>query len=351
MRTQYYAEDLHRRIVDCLSQGGRAVLATVLSLQGSGPCKPGTMMLITEDHRTMGTVGGGPLEAEALELAKTVLLTGCSRMLVFSMTDKQAPESGMICGGRTEIFLELLDGSDSSVIRIWNQAMETRDAGRGSWLVRSIQEGTAKTGIGLLDPDGFDAGTLDTRVQDVEKIKEQGRGREPVIMSLGGTRWFVQPVIPSMTVFIFGAGYVAKELAPLCGLVGFRTVIIDDRREFANEERFPGAAEIHVPVSFTDVFDHLDIHVGSFIIIMTRSHLHDRDILARALKTDAGYVGMIASWRKRDVIYRSLLDEGFTTDEMRRVHSPVGVHIGARTPAEIAVSIAAELIAERAREK
>jgi xanthine dehydrogenase accessory factor len=353
MRAPQYAEDLFRRIVNCLSQGGRAVLATVLSLQGSGPREPGAMMLVTEDHRMMGTIGGGPLEAAALELAKTVFLTGRSRMLVFSMTDKQASENGMICGGRVEILLELFDGSDSSVIRIWNRAAEARDAGRSSWLVRSIRngeaEGTAETGIGFLDADGFEAGTIDVRFPAIEKIKEQGCGHEPVILNVGGTRWFVQPVIPSTTVFIFGAGYVAKELAPLCGLVGFRTVIIDDRREFANKERFPEAAEIHVPVSFTDVFDRLDIHAGSFIVIITRGHLYDRNILARALKTDAGYVGMIASRQKRDVIYQSLLDGGLVAEDLKRVHSPIGVDIGARTPAEIAVSIAAELIAARAR--
>lgn len=352
MKTAHRSEDVVRRVAEGLTRGDRVVLATVLSLQGSGPREPGAMMLVTEDRRTLGTVGGGLLEAAVLDRAKVVFQTGRSRILSFSMTDREASESGMICGGRVDVLLEWLDGSDPSVTRIWEQVSAARDAGRGSWLVRSIREGdadgTVDIGIGLLADDRFDAGTIDAAALDLETLKGQGCGAEPAMVDAGGVRWFVQPAPPAPTVFIFGAGHVAKELAPLCGLVGFRTVIIDDRREFANEERFPRAAEIHVPASFTDVFDALDIPAGSFIVIMTRGHLHDRNVLSCALKTAAGYVGMIASRRKRDIIYRSLLDEGFTLEEMKRVRSPIGVDIGAHTPAEIAVSIAAELIAVRA---
>jgi xanthine dehydrogenase accessory factor len=352
IKTPRRREDIYHRIAECLAGGNHIVLATVLSLQGSGPREPGAMMLVTEESATMGTIGGGLLEAEALNQAKAVFHTGHARIFAFSMTDRQTCENGMICGGRAEILLELLDGSTPSVIRIWEQAAESRDAGRSSWLVHSIRNddtgGMVETGIGLLQEDRLDSGTLNAPAPELENLKEQGCGSEPVILSSGGIRWFVQPVIPAMTVFIFGAGHVAKELAPLCGLVGFRTVIIDDRQEFANEERFPQASGIHVPASFTEAFEDLHIHAGSFIVVMTRGHLHDRNVLARALKTDAGYVGMIASRRKRDVIYRSLLDEGFAEEDVKRVHSPIGVDIGARTPAEIAVSIAAELIAARA---
>ncbi|MCX7635765.1 MAG: XdhC family protein, partial [Syntrophales bacterium] len=123
---------------------------------------------------------------------------------------------------------------------------------------------------------------------------------------------------------------------------------IDDRAAFANRERFPTAAEIHVVSPFTAFFDAVAIPDGAYIVIMTRGHLHDRDCLARALRTRASYIGMIASRRKRDIIFGALTEASFREEELRRVHSPVGLPIGARTPAEIAVSITAELIQHRA---
>lgn len=336
----------------CLALNERFVLATAVSRQGSGPREPGAMMLIFGDGGTAGTVGGGPLEAAVLEAAEEVLRTGRARLLSFDLTGVQAPASGMICGGRMEILLEAPDGSNPAVVRIWERVIDARRQGGNSWLVRSLACGGDRVdvaaGLGLLEKDRCDAGTLDIPEQDMERIREQGCRAEPVMLDAGGIRCFVQPVLPAATVFIFGAGHVAGELAQLCAFVGLRTVIIDDRREFANEQRFPRAADIRVCSSFTGIFDELEIGPESFVVIVTRGHMHDRDVLSRALKTPAGYIGMISSRRKRDTIYRSLLEDGVDAQDLKRVRSPIGLDIGARTPAEIAVSIAAELIAVRA---
>jgi xanthine dehydrogenase accessory factor len=131
-------------------------------------------------------------------------------------------------------------------------------------------------------------------------------------------------------------------------MVDFRTVVIDDRAEYANAERFARADRINVVPSFHQAFDGLDIDRDSFLVILTRGHLHDKTVLEQALKTDAGYIGMIGSRRKRDLIYRELLDKGFTSEDLGRVHAPIGLAIDAETPEEIAVSIVAELIQVRA---
>lgn len=352
MKSLHRAEDIYRQIVECLGRNERAVLATVISRLGSGPREPGAMMLVFKDGRISGTVGGGLLEARVLESAEEVLQTGRAQVLSFTMTNQQASECGMICGGRMEVLLESPDGSNPSIVRIWERISNARSTGRNSRLVRSLRSsgdrGNVETGLGLLDEDGFDAGTLGISGSDADKLREQCSMTEPAMAAFGKVRYFVQPTLPVRTVFIFGAGHVAWELAPLCGLIGFRAVVIDDRREFANEQRFPGAADIIVPASFAGVFDDLEINPQSFIVIMTRGHEHDKNILSRALQTPAEYIGMIASSRKRDIIFRSLLEEGFAADDLKRVRSPIGLDIGARTPAEIAVSITAEMIAVRA---
>ncbi len=149
------------------------------------------------------------------------------------------------------------------------------------------------------------------------------------------------------TAFLFGAGHVSQQLAKLTHMVGFRTVVLDDRAEFANQVRFPEADEILLPAQFEKAFSGLTVDPHSFIVILTRGHSHDRTVLAQALRTQAGYIGMIGSHRKRDTIYRSLREEGFTTADLDRVHCPIGLDIGGETPEEIAVSIAAEMIEVR----
>jgi len=132
--------------------------------------------------------------------------------------------------------------------------------------------------------------------------------------------------------------------------VGFRVVVVDDRAEFANAERFPDAGNVRVIDDFNHVLKDFDIDADSYIIIVTREHLYDRVVLEQALKTDAGYIGMIASRRKRNAIYQALLASDVKEEELARVHSPIGLDIGGETPEEIAVSIVAELIQERARQ-
>jgi xanthine dehydrogenase accessory factor len=131
--------------------------------------------------------------------------------------------------------------------------------------------------------------------------------------------------------------------------VGFRTVVLDDREEFADRGRFPWVDEIHVLESFERAMDGLVINDESYLVLVTRGHAHDRTVLAQALRTTAGYIGMIGSRRKREAIYAALLEAGFTPRDLERVHCPIGLDIGAETPEEIAVSILAELIQMRAR--
>jgi xanthine dehydrogenase accessory factor len=164
----------------------------------------------------------------------------------------------------------------------------------------------------------------------------------------GEARFLVEPLGADGVVYIFGAGHISQKLAPLTRLVGFRTVVLDDRAEFANRERFPAVDDLLVLSSFDRAMARLSIHANSYLILVTRGHAHDKTLLGEALATRAGYIGMIGSRGKRDAVYRALEEEGFAAEAFQRVHSPIGLTIAAETPEEIAVSITAELIAVRA---
>lgn len=185
---------------------------------------------------------------------------------------------------------------------------------------------------------------------EVDKvILNLGNPHEPQVISAGDTRFSIEPLAIYGTVYIFGAGHVSQKLAALTSMVGFRTVILDDRAEFANQKRFPGANEIIVLDDNQTAFKEINLDPESYIVIVTRGHLHDQVILKQALETNAVYIGMIGSKRKREEIYRSLEAEGISKARLEAVYSPIGLQIGAESPEEIAVSITAELIQTRVR--
>ena len=156
---------------------------------------------------------------------------------------------------------------------------------------------------------------------------------------------FIEP-LGRPTVHIFGAGHIARQLAPLVEMVGMKCVVIDDRPQFANSEHFPASSEVIVS-DFEECLEKLMISPASFVVIVTRGHKYDHLVLSKAIKTTAGYIGLIGSKPKIARIYKMLRKEGVSQERLDEIHAPIGLDIGSRTPEEIAVSIAAELVAHR----
>jgi xanthine dehydrogenase accessory factor len=164
----------------------------------------------------------------------------------------------------------------------------------------------------------------------------------------GGTlEVFVEPILPTPDLYIFGAGHVSLSLSKIASIAGFRTIIIDDRANYANRERFPEAAEIHAD-DYEKVFEKLEPNSSSYLIAVTRGHKDDMRVLRWAVGTPARYIGMIGSKRKVLEIVQYLEEkESIPHAQLERVHSPIGLEIGAITPEEIAVAVVAEMIAVR----
>lgn len=338
-----------RNIAGLLESGEDLVLATILQRSGSAPRAVGSRMAVRPDGSILGTIGGGMLEARVMELAREVFKSRSSLVRDFTLTAGDASRMGMICGGQVRVLIHFVDASEDDQRRLYGEIGRIQEGHGRAWLVTRLprHEGTGELPeTGLLGKDGDYTGSLDPVL--AREVVAQFADRQPEVVWHGEEGFLVEPTSMGGSVVIFGAGHISQELAPLTGRVGFRTVVLDDREEFANRERFPAVDEIHVLESFERAMDVLEIGEESYLVLVTRGHGHDRTVLAQALGTTAGYIGMIGSRRKRDAIYAALLEEGFTRRDLERVHCPIGLDIGAETPEEIAVSILAELIQVRA---
>ena len=246
---------------EALSRGEEAALVTIVSSNGSTPQRVGAKMLVFGDGRIVGTVGGGCYEHDAIGVAKQVLASRKARTVKYDLNDDFAEETGLVCGGQMEVFIE--------------------------------------------------------------------------------------PIEASPSVYIFGAGHVGFYLGRLSQEAGFGVHVIDDRAAFANAERFPKAASIVVD-DIPQWLATTTIPATAYVVIVTRGHRNDLDVLREIAPRDLRYIGLIGSRAKVARLYEAVVAEGrIAPQQLERIHAPIGLDIGAVTPQEIAVSIAAELIAVR----
>jgi xanthine dehydrogenase accessory factor len=338
-------EKIIRAMQELTTRRESFALATVISRNGSAPRSAGAKMLIRADSSIVGTVGGGSLEANVQRLAHEVIENHLAVIREFSFSGKDASTMDSICGGQVEILVEWVDGTEPLTQSIVADLDQVLTQHQKAWLVTVCPTEKATTTHVLVLNDSKVIGALPANlpqetIHSVRSLEKITLDQQTVI---------VEPVNISGTAYIFGAGHVSRSLAAFIKAVGFWTVVIDDRPEYANRERFPEVDDILVPNSLKDIMGSLKVDPYSFIIIVTRGHLDDQLILELALKTDAGYIGMIGSRRKCELIFQDLYKKGYQEKDIMRVHAPIGLPISAETPEEIGISITAEMIQERAR--
>lgn len=334
-------------------------LATIIHRVGSAPRAVGAKYLIRADGRTVGSIGGGCVEAEVWQEAQEVIKKDQGKILHFRLTPEDSAGSGLICGGNIDIFLEPLK---EDFLKVYQEIKKIQHEGGMAILATLISsEGEIPQGHEtklLIKTSGERLGSLLGEEGFEDEILKQGEKllseKKPKILALHkGERKvevLLEPILSEPTVFLFGAGHISQQLAPLAKKVGFKVVVIDDRGTFANYERFPDADEVIV-TEFERSFDQLSIDENSYIVVVTRGHLFDEIVLEQALKTRARYIGMIGSKKKIQTLFEHLLEKGISRKDLNRVHAPIGIEIRAETPEEIAVSIVAELIKVRRGEE
>jgi len=344
-------KELADRICELIAQGQPAAVATILRREGSGPRAAGSKMVVDPGGGFIGTIGGGKLEADVLAAATKALSQNRPKRLFFDLTSTDAAAMDMICGGTISVLVDVLapKPEELTVFDAWKQALETSAAAVLATVMTTDTTGAMQTLRCMIYADGRTIGhwplSGDLLVQ---VVKIAGNGGSPRLIDTENAQTLVEPTAVPVTLLIFGAGHVSMPTARLAAEVGFRVIVADDRSAFANRERFAQADDVVVLTDFASALSGFTVDEHTYVVIVTRGHRHDKTVLAQALCSKAGYIGMIGSRRKRDTVYAALKQEGVSAEDIARVHCPIGLSIGAETPPEIAVSIVAELIAHRA---
>jgi xanthine dehydrogenase accessory factor len=256
----------------------------------------------------------------------------------------------MICGGVGELFLDFVDARNPENLRLYRTISELQNTKEKAWLVTTLSSpgsGSRKRQQGLIKSDLSIVGELAVAKEELAKLIRSSSSTRIHSTSYEGQTLLVEPIRSPCTVYIFGAGHVAQKFAMLAEFVGFRTVVLDDRSDYANSSRFP-SSEIILLSSFEAPLPDLSWNEDSYLVLVTRGHLHDKTVLQQVIRKPVAYLGMIGSIMKRTILYQDLEVQGYTEQDFARIHAPIGLEIKAESPEEIAVSMVAEIILVRA---
>lgn len=330
--------NMFRVVAEKLRMGESLVLVTVIASSGAAPRGAGARMLVGTDGRICGTIGGGAVELRSEHIAISVLNERRSDVYHFSLTKNDVQDLGMICGGEVNVFFHYIPAGDANTILIAEEIESHYNAGEDLWLILEISDGgslglySKKKGFFDIDVPDWVSGLLPRHSQ-----RQMCEGRD----------FYIEQIYTSGKVYIFGCGHVAQELVPVLQHLDFRCVAMDDRPEFASPSVIPSAESV-ILIDFEKIADFVTIRDEDYVCIMTRGHAFDLTVQVQILKTPACYIGVIGSAAKKASVYNRLYEMGFTKADTDRITSPIGLAIKAETPAEIAISIAGQMIEQRA---
>jgi len=322
---------VYQAVAAAAASGEKVMLLTIAARQGSAPRGAGASMAVTTDGKQIGTIGGGSVEYEAKLDALARMKSGEGPMLrEYSLYAGESKGNDMECGGRVAVLFRPFFGD--TAVRLFHDVRQVQSGAEEAWLVCRITGGVPG----------------ETKIYQ----KTQAQNEPALLPHLGESAvctgeaegYFVEPLCAAPRVIVFGGGHVSQKTVPVLSSLGYRVWVVEDRAEFAHAALFPSAERI-LNESFERAADTLGITRRDHVIVLARGHETDYRILREILKTDADYIGCIGSKMKVKLTRERLIADGFTKDDLARLHSPIGLDIGAETPAEIAVSIAAEMIA------
>ncbi|MAF11886.1 hypothetical protein CMK11_15680 [Candidatus Poribacteria bacterium] len=347
--------DIYRMIPELTAKGSRAAYCTVVDTVGSTPQKEGAKLLILPTMASIGTLGGGCVEAEARKQAARLMQSNSRKLLEFKLDSDYGWDDGLICGGSMRIFVDLTDRPEDGPLFIEMDRLLAADI---PVVVGTVVEAPDADIVGakrLIATDGTRLGALGSEAMDdlfagyAVAALEKNDARLWTEAESGITM-FVEAMLPQTRLVICGAGHVGAALTHFAAMCDFHVTVIDDRPEFANAENLPDAHEIIVD-DLPTATEGRKLDPLTYVVIVTRGHNHDESCLRAVIESDAGYIGMIGSRRKIKLIYDDLKELGIPESLFDRVQAPIGMDISSNTVPEIAVSIVAQLIQVRNTQK
>ena len=325
-------KELVSAICGRLHAGEYAMLCCILKADGSTPRGAGAKMAVFQDGTTLGTVGGGALERLSGVRAAELLREARSETREYRLAPDKKDDIGMVCGGDVLMGFYCCDPARAEDVAAFDALRDVLDRNGTAW-IRTEFDSSGESRLSVIEREDIHS--------EAERLPT-----EPKLTQTEEKTVLLEPVARHETVYIFGGGHVGAALAPALSAVGFSVVVYDSRTDFVTRERFPTAKEL-VFGSFENALDTVKIAPEDYIVIMTPGHKADHMVLSQALRTKATYIGCIGSSKKVAYVNQKLAEEGFSEDDIARIHSPIGLPIKAQTPEEIAVSITAELILHR----
>ncbi|BAU41143.1 putative xanthine dehydrogenase subunit A [Leptolyngbya sp. O-77] len=299
------------------------VLATVIQVRGSVPREVGARMLVWNDGQIWGTIGGGAGEAKVIRAAQAVLASGEKQQVQIDLSGAPNREIQGVCGGWMQVWVERWQGEGA--IALARSICDRLQSGQPATLVTPLAIDLA--------PD-----------QSPYLADELGNGRAIALSESA----FVETLQPPPALLIVGAGHVGEQLAKVAALIGFQVMVQDDRPEWANADRYPQATRIFAePIA--SALRQLAPHPQLYVALVTRGYQYDLEALDCLLSRNLPccYLGMIGSEKRVRQVYQAIAQRGIDPSRLQTLYAPIGLDIGALTPEEIAVSIAAELILVR----
>ncbi|HUS92784.1 MAG TPA: XdhC family protein [Phycisphaerae bacterium] len=340
--------DACRKAVELADHGEAFAVALVLSAAGSTPRKAGVRAVIDAGGAVFGTIGGGPVEAEAQRRAVAACASGQPAVLDLRLDDASPGGDRPICGGSMRVLIDPTAAKDRAA---YAHAAGALEQGRRGVLLTTVRGGErTEVEATWLDEAAVPACNAFPGAEAIASClaREQARLFRPEDAGAeAGLEAFVEPVVPDPVLLIVGGGHIGQALARQAVEVGFDVTVLDDRPEFTDPRLFPpSVATRHGGIG--EQVAGFPMAADTYVVIVTRGHQCDADALAACVRAPAAYVGMIGSKRKVAMIRESFLESGRATEpELARVFAPIGLDIGAVTVPEIAASIVAELIAVR----
>lgn len=308
------------------------MLVTIVDEHGAAPRGAGAQMLVGETGQLLGTVGGGPTEKYAGQLALQMLREHASGVRAYA----PPTNDGSVCGGEVSLHFQFVSHNSVEWRSLVSAVVNRIAAKQSGWLILKL-DGSLAT---LTDGGGIIIAGKEMWVK--KELLSSGS-------TLLGNQFSIKLPIGDRAI-LFGAGHCTRALAPVLETVGFRTTIFDEREAFANLDRYPGAERI-ICGNFSDIDASITIEPNDYIVIMTSGHKFDLEVQSQVLRHPHAYCGVIGSGKKIAYAQQVLRERGIAEEVIQAVHTPIGLPIHSVTPEEIAVSIAGEMILERAKRR
>ncbi len=323
------------------ADGVSIALGTVVQTWGSSPRRPGAKMILASDGRISGSVSGGCVEAAVAEAGLKSLKTGLPQLLHFGVADEIAWDVGLACGGSIDIFVKPLDLNFFNLLRAaW---MDDSRSAHATIICGPVQLLGHEMLVHENDTrPGCTSGEWDEKMRDLA-CEALATGKSFRAQVSEDIEVFVEAITPPPTLVMVGGVHIAVALASLAKTLGYRTVVIDPRKAWGNESRFPHVDSL-IQAWIDDAFEQIKITSSTAIVMLTHDPKLDDPALKVALNSSAFYVGALGSKSTNEKRRKRLLGEGLSESQMARLHAPIGLDIGAQTPEEIALAVMSEVV-------